>query len=84
MVSWNAMSNPAFDKITPVTPPIVNKTINPKFIIPPVLKNLYRQLTKKIENKKTPSFIYQNGSKHNWAFLNAFTYYYSIIKNELL
>jgi len=29
-VSCNAISKPAFDKIIPVTPPIVNKKINPK------------------------------------------------------
>jgi len=28
-VSWNAISRPAFAKITPETPPIVNKKIKP-------------------------------------------------------
>jgi len=42
-VSWKAISKPAFAKITPVNPPIVNKKINPiannigvrKIICPP-------------------------------------------------
>jgi hypothetical protein len=38
MVSWNAISKPALDKITPVTPPIVNKTINPNVNNKGVLK----------------------------------------------
>jgi hypothetical protein len=29
-VSWKATSIPAFDNITPVTPPTVNKKINPR------------------------------------------------------
>jgi len=28
-VSWNAISSPAFAKITPETPPMVNKKIKP-------------------------------------------------------
>jgi hypothetical protein len=43
MVSWKAISSPALAKITPDTPPIVNKRIKPtvnnkgalKFIQPP-------------------------------------------------
>jgi len=41
IVSWNAISSPAFAKITPVTPPIVNNSINPNTKSKGVLNDIH-------------------------------------------